>query len=71
MQITHNEPIFTLDLQNGSDDIASASYYSAPTKHQQFMWRRRMLHTNELHCAVPKLSFTRSIFVICHSIQLH
>jgi len=25
-----------------------------------------MLHSNELHCSVPKLSFTRSVFAICH-----
>jgi len=50
--------------ENGSDDIASAYYNWVPTEHQQFLWRLRMLHSNELHCAVPKSSFTRSVFPI-------
>jgi len=57
--------------KNASDDIASASYNWAPTEHQQFLWRLRMLYSNVLHCAAPKSSFTRSVFAICPCIQLH
>jgi len=57
--------------KNASDDIASDSYNWAPPHGQQFLWRLRTLHSNELHCAVPKTSFTRSVFAICPCIQLH
>jgi hypothetical protein len=57
--------------KNASDDIASASYNWAPTEHQQFLRRLRTLYSNELHCAAPKSSFTRSVFAICPCIQLH
>jgi len=57
--------------KNVSDDIASASYNWAPTQRQQCWWMLRSLHSNVLHCAVPKSSFTRSVFVIYHCIQLH
>jgi hypothetical protein len=57
--------------KNASDDIASTSYNWAPTEHQQFLWRLRKLYSNELHCAAPKSSFTRSVFAICPCIQLH
>jgi len=29
-----------------------------------------MLHSNELHCIVPKLSLSRSVFSLCLCIQL-
>jgi len=57
--------------KNASDDIASASYNRVPTVCQQCLWRLRMLHSNELHCVVPKSSFTRSVLAICPCIQLH
>jgi len=50
--------------KDASDDIASAFYNWPPAERQQFLWRLRMLHSNELHCAVPKSSFTRSVFAI-------
>ena len=50
--------------KNASDDIASASYTWTPAQRQQFLWGVRPLHSNELHCAVPKLSFTWSVFAI-------
>jgi len=56
---------------NASDNIASTSYNWAPTERQQFLWRLRMLHSNELHCAIPKSSSTQSVFAICLCIQLH
>ena len=43
--------------KNASDDIVSASYHSAPAEHEQFLWRLRTLHSNELHCAVPEIEF--------------
>ena len=49
---------------NASDDIASASYNWVPTEPQLCLWRLRMLHSNELHCAVPKSSFPQSVFAI-------
>jgi len=55
---------------NASEDIVSASYNSAPTEHQQFLWGLNMLHSNELHCVVPELSLTQSVFTICCCIQL-
>jgi len=57
--------------QNASDDITSAAYNWAATKHQQFLWRLRTLYCNVLTCAVPKWSFTQSVFAICPCIQLH
>ena len=50
--------------KDASEDIASASYNWAPAEHQHFFWRLRALHSDELHCAVPEASFTRSVFVI-------
>ena len=50
--------------KNASDNIASASYNWVPAERQQFLWRLRMLHSNVLHCADPKSSFTRSVFAI-------
>ena len=50
--------------ENASDDIDSTSYNWAPAEHSQFLGRLRMLHSNELHCAVPKSSFTGSVFAI-------
>jgi len=60
----------TMDLSgafrgvNARDDIASASNNWAPTDSQQFLWRLRTLLNNELYCAVPTSSFTRSVFAI-------
>jgi len=50
--------------KNASDDIASGCYNWAPAQRQQFLWRLRTLHSNELNCAVPKSSFMRSVFAI-------
>jgi len=55
----------------GCDNIASASYNWAPTELQQVSWRLRMLHSNELHCAVRESSFTWSVFAIWPCIPLH
>ena len=57
--------------KNSTDDIASASYNWAPAEDQQSLWGLRTLHSNELDCAVPKSSFTRSVFAIWPYIQLH
>jgi len=56
--------------KNARDDIASASYNSEPTKHQQYLWGLNKLHSNELHCVVPELSLTQSVFAIRCFIQL-
>jgi hypothetical protein len=56
--------------KNASDDIASGSYNWVPTQRQLFWWMLRILHSNEVYCDVPKLSCTRSVFAICHCIQL-
>ena len=67
-------PIFNLSAafiwKNDSDDIASASYNSAPLEPQQLLWGLNKLHSNELHCVVPELSLTQSVFAICCCIQL-
>jgi len=65
MQLTHNEPTSSLCRQQCCDDIVSASNNWAPMECQQFLWRLSKLHSNEVHCAVPKLCFTRSVFAIC------
>jgi len=57
--------------KTSSDDIASTSYNCAPTEHQPLLWRLRKLCSNQLHCAVPKSSFSQSVFLICPCIQLH
>ena len=56
--------------KNATDDVASSSYNWAPTQRQQFQWMLRTLHSNDLHCAVSKSSFTWSVFTICSCIQL-
>jgi len=53
-----------------SDDITSASYNSVPMECQQFLLGLTKLHSKELHCVVPELSFTQSVIAICCSIQL-
>ena len=58
-------------VANSSDDIAFASYNGAPTQRQQFWWMVRTLHSNELHRAVPKSSFTWSVYAIYPCIELH
>jgi len=67
-------PIFNISAafmgKNARDDIASASYNSAPMERQQFLWELNMLHSNELHCVVPELSLMQSVFAICCCIQL-
>jgi len=50
--------------KNASDHIASPSYNWTPAVRQQVLWRLRTLHSNELHRAVPKSSFTQSVFAI-------
>jgi len=50
--------------KNASDDIASASYNWVPADLQRFVWRLKTLHSDERHCAVPKSSFTQSVFAI-------
>jgi len=57
--------------KNTSDDIASTFSSWAPTAHQHFLHRLSKLHSNGVHCAVPKLCFTRSVFAISPYIQLH
>jgi len=52
-------------------DITSAFHNWAPTEPQIFLWRLGRLHRNEVHCAVPKLSFMRLVLSICPCIQLH
>ena len=64
-------PLAAFNRKNGGDDIASATYNWAPTQRQQFWWMLRSLHSDVLHCAVPKSSFTRSVFAIYPCIQLH
>jgi len=54
-----------------SDHITSTSYNWVPTEGEQLLWRFSMPHSNELHCGVPKVSFTRSVYSICPSIQLY
>jgi hypothetical protein len=49
---------------SAGDDIASGSYNWAPTQRPQFCWILRMLYSNVLHFAVPKSSFTWSVFRI-------
>jgi hypothetical protein len=65
----HRYPAMNLSAacvgKNSCDNITSASYNWAPTQRQQFWWMLRTLHSNELHGAVPKSSFTWSIFAIC------
>jgi len=51
--------------KNATDDIASASYNWAPTKHHQLLWGLSKIHSNELHRIVTELSLTRSLFSIC------
>jgi len=67
-------PIFNLvDAfmgKNGRDDIASASYNSAPTERQLFLWGLNKLHSHELHSVVPELSLMLSVFAICCCIPL-
>jgi len=73
--IEHRIPTMRLSTAfngiNAIDNIASASYNWAPTDYQQFLRRLTMLYSNVLHCAVPKSSFTWSVFAICPCIQLH
>jgi len=57
--------------KNASDNIASASYSSVPRQRQQFSEGHSTLDSNELLCMVPDLSRKRSVFSICHCIQLH
>ena len=57
--------------KNTTYDIASAFYRWVPTESKQSLWRLSQLHSNGMHCAVPKLSFTWSVFSICPCIQLH
>jgi len=57
--------------KDASDDIPSASYNWAPTQRQQFWWMLRSSHSDVLHYAVRKSSFTRSVFAIYRCIQLH
>ena len=57
--------------KTASDNIIYAPYNSAPTDRQHFLWRLRMLHSNELHCTVPNWSFTQSVFSICPCLQLY
>jgi len=67
-------PIFNLSAAyvgiNATDDIASASYNSAPTDRQQFLWGFNQPPSNELHCVVPELSLTQSVFALYCCIQL-
>ena len=64
-------PSAALIGKNARDDITSSSNNLAPTERQQFLWRLRTLHSNEPHCAVPKSSFTWSVFAIRPCNQLH
>ena len=57
--------------KNGTDDIASASDYSALAEGQQFSWGASKLHCNKLHCIDLKLTVTRSVVSISPCIQLH
>jgi len=57
--------------KHASDNIAYVSCNWVRMESQQFLWRFNMLHGNELHCIVPKLNVTRSVFSICPCIQLH
>ena len=50
--------------KNASDNIASASYYWAPTERQRCSWRLRMVYSDELRCTVPKSSFKWSVSAI-------
>jgi len=54
-----------------SDNITSASYNWVPTEPLRFLWGLPKLHCNDLHCIVPTLSVTQSVFWICSCIQLH
>ena len=67
-------PIFNVSAafmgKNANDDIASASYNTVPTECQQFLSGLNTLRSNELHCVVPELNLTRSVFAICCCIQL-
>ena len=67
-------PIFKLSAsfmgKNSIDDISSSSFNSAPTECQQFVWGLNKLHRNHLHCVVPDLSLTQSVFAICYCMQL-
>jgi len=57
--------------KTSSDNVVSASYNWVPMDRQQFLWGLSLLHNNELHCVVSKLSFMRSVYSICPCIQLH
>jgi len=57
--------------KNASDDNISASYNWAPMLRQQFWWKLRTLHSDELQCAFHKSSFRRSVFAICPCLQLY
>jgi len=67
-QSTYRQPLCG---KNTSYNIASAFYNWVPMERTQSLWRRSKLHSNEVHCAVPKLSFTWSVFSICVCIKLH
>jgi hypothetical protein len=56
---------------NDSDSIATTSSICAPMEYQQFSWRLCKRHSNQLHCAVSKLSHYQSVFSICLCIPLH
>jgi len=60
-----------LMCKHASDDIAWVSYNWAPLQHQQSLLGLSTLHSNELHCIVPKFSLMWSVFSICPCIQLH
>lgn len=52
------------------DNIASSWYNWAPRVHHQSLWRLRTLHSKKVHTAVPKWSFTLSVFAISCCIHL-
>jgi hypothetical protein len=66
-EINHNEPIGSVCRQK--------CYQQYRVRLLQLsahgVSRLRTLHSNKLHYAVPKLSFTRSVVAICPCIQLH
>jgi len=69
--LTYNQSISCHQGKNASDDITTASSKWVPTEGQQFFGELIKLHSNELQCIVPKLTYKWSVFSICLCIQLH
>jgi len=57
--------------KNTSDNIVFTSFNRDPIRGQHIFCTLSAVHSNELHCVVPKLSFPPSVISICPCIQVH